>query len=89
MSEYKQKPCQVTWGCMSPDCECVVLYLVTVEHLLHHAFMFRRVVAVVGGCEGSVRTGAERKRVFNQQVTETPKQKRNRTGQSYLTLEDK
>lgn len=58
---------------MSPECVCAVLYLVTVEHLLHHAFMFRRVVAVVGGCEGSVRTGAEKKRVLNQQVTGTLK----------------
>lgn len=29
-------------------------YLVTGEHLLHHAFMFRRVVAVVSGREGPV-----------------------------------
>ncbi len=39
-----------------------VLYLVTVEHVIHHAFMFWGVVAVVGGCEGPVRTGAEKKK---------------------------
>lgn len=36
-------------------------YLVTGEHLLHHAFMFRRVVAVVSGREGPVWTEAHRK----------------------------
>lgn len=33
---------------------CIVLYLLTAEHLLHHAFMFRGVVAGVCGCEGAV-----------------------------------
>lgn len=33
---------------------CVVPYLLTAEHLLHHAFMFRGVVAGVGGCERAV-----------------------------------
>lgn len=47
-----------------------VLYLVTVEHLVHHAFVFRGVVAVVGGCEGPVRAGAEdRKQVLRQTTT--------------------
>lgn len=36
---------------------CVVLYLLTADHLLHHAFMFRGVVAGVGGCEGAVTAG--------------------------------
>lgn len=47
-------------------CDCVVLYLLTAEHLLNHAFMFRGVVAVVGGCEGSVRTRAETKNALRQ-----------------------
>lgn len=33
---------------------CAVLYLLTAEHLLHHAFMFRGVVTGVGGCERPV-----------------------------------
>ncbi len=36
------------------------MYLVTAEHLLHHAFMLRGIVAVVGWGKGPVRTGAER-----------------------------
>ena len=52
----KLKVCITCSGC---DYVEHLLYLVTVEHLVHHAFMFRGVVAVVGGCEGPVRTGAE------------------------------
>lgn len=43
-------------------CKYVGHYLVTCEQLIHQAFMFRGVVAVMGGCEGPVWTGAEKKR---------------------------
>lgn len=33
----------------------------TVEHVIHHAFVFGGVVAVVGECEGPVSAGPERK----------------------------
>lgn len=40
----------------------VVLYLVAGEHFLHQAFVFRGVVALVGGGEGPVWTAAEKKK---------------------------
>lgn len=45
-----------------------VQYLVTGEHVFHHALMFRGVVAVVGGSEGPVRTGAERKKTVKLEI---------------------
>lgn len=51
--------------------KCVLLYLLTVEHFLHHAFMFGWVVAVVGGCERPVTAES---RVEEEELSSQPKQ---------------
>lgn len=42
---------------------CSVRYLLRGQHLLHHAVMFRRIVAVVGRREGPVGAGEDKQKV--------------------------
>lgn len=49
----------------------LTMYLLTAEHLIHNAIMLRRVVAVVGGGEGPVRSETEReKAVLNMRTSQ-------------------
>lgn len=58
----------------------IILYLVAGEHLVHHAFMFRGVVAVVGGGEGPVWTAGEKKKAVKPVMLGGPNNNRSQQG---------